>query len=60
MDIALAVAFGLVLFFFEPGNVEINSYCKKAVAGEAKETFASRKECWDYYHEYREDIPKLK
>ena len=60
MDIALSVIFGLVLLVFEPGNGKINSYCKKAVAEETEESFSSRKNCWDHYHEYRDEIPELK
>ena len=55
MDIALVVAFLITLFVFEPGNVEINAYCKAAVQSEE---FESRKSCWEYYTDYREDIPK--
>ena len=44
------------MFIFEPGNQKINAYCKQAVIdGE----FDSRKLCWDYYHEYRDDIPDI-
>jgi len=57
MDIALAVGFLLTLFIFEPGNEKINAYCKASLAGETEEVFKSRKECWDYYNDYREDIP---
>jgi hypothetical protein len=42
-----------------PGNEKINNYCKKAVAGETEESFSSRKDCWDSYHEYRDEIPEL-
>ena len=57
MDIALAVGFLLTLFIFEPGNEKINAYCKASLAGETEEVFKSRKECWDYYDDFREDIP---
>lgn len=55
MDIALVVSFLLVLFVFEPGNKEINKYCKQAVIDKE---FESRKSCWDYYTDYRDTIPK--
>ena len=56
MDIALAVLVIITVFIFEPGNEKINAYCKQAVIdGE----FYSRKLCWDYYHEYRDDIPDI-
>jgi hypothetical protein len=57
MDIALAVGFLLTLFIFEPGNEKINAYCKASLAGETEEVFTSRKDCWDYYDDFREDIP---
>jgi len=41
MDVVLVVGLFLTLFIFEPGNKE----------------FESRKLCWDYYTDYREDIP---
>tara|TARA_B100000131_G_scaffold221919_1_gene213493 strand:+ start:5346 stop:5525 length:180 start_codon:yes stop_codon:yes gene_type:complete len=53
---------GLVLFvvaIFEPGNVEINDYCRASLEGKTEETFGSRKECWDEYNQYRDAIPKL-
>jgi len=55
MDVALVVVFFLTLFVFEPGNKKINAYCKQAVIDEE---FTSRKNCWDYYTDFREDIPE--
>lgn len=41
---------------FEPGNEEINDYCRNAVAeGE----FDSRIECWNEYHQFRDEIPNI-
>ena len=57
MDVVLVVGFFLTLLVFEPGNEKINTYCKQAVIDKE---FESRKLCWDYYHEYREDIPDIK
>jgi hypothetical protein len=57
MDVVLVVGFFLTLLVFEPGNEKINAYCKQAVIDKE---FESRKLCWDYYHEYREDIPDIK
>jgi len=57
MDIILVTAFLLTLFIFEPGNEKINNYCRASLAGETEEVFTSRKECWDHYDDYREDIP---
>ena len=57
MDILLAASLLLTLFIFEPGNEKINNYCRASLAGETEEVFTSRKECWDYYDDFREDIP---
>jgi len=54
MDVVLVVGLFLTLFIFEPGNKKINAYCKQAVIDKE---FESRKLCWDYYTDYREDIP---
>tara|TARA_R110002020_G_scaffold167017_3_gene355218 strand:+ start:16539 stop:16709 length:171 start_codon:yes stop_codon:yes gene_type:complete len=54
MDLILPVIFLLTLFIFEPGNEKINTFCKGAVKDG---TFETRKGCWDYYDNYREDIP---
>tara|TARA_B100001750_G_scaffold246740_1_gene270050 strand:+ start:919 stop:1086 length:168 start_codon:yes stop_codon:yes gene_type:complete len=55
MDLVVPLILVAVTFIFEPGNTEINNYCRSAVADG---TFKSRIECWNYYHEYRDDIPK--
>jgi len=57
MDIILVTSFLLTLFIFEPGNEKINNYCRASLAGETEEVFTSRKDCWDHYDDYREDIP---
>ncbi len=59
MDLLLGSLVLLVLYIFEPGNEEINAYCTASLAGETSEEFSSRKECWDAYHEYRDEIPTL-
>jgi|TARA_B110000908_G_C10227085_1_gene438532 hypothetical protein len=56
MDVGIALIAMLVVFILEPGNEKINAYCTYAI--ETNE-FESRKLCWDYYHEYREDIPDI-
>tara|TARA_R110002074_G_scaffold123683_1_gene259408 strand:- start:25411 stop:25674 length:264 start_codon:yes stop_codon:yes gene_type:complete len=68
VDILLPVVLAIVTFIYEPGNEKINDYCRAAVAGDqlgldgeplTTETFSSRKECWDYYDDFREDIPTI-
>mgnify|MGYP000257910347 CR=1 FL=1 len=59
MDVLLGAVFILVLFIFEPGNEKINTYCRASLAGDTEEKFSSRKECWDKYHEYRDEIPSV-
>ena len=62
MDIVLGAIFILVLLVFEPGNEKINAYCTAAIDLEDERTsekFDKRIECWNHYHEYRDDIPDL-
>jgi len=53
MEVVVGIILVLTLIY-EPGNVEINNYCKYAVE---QEEFDSRVECWNTYHEFRDDIP---
>ena len=55
MELVVPLVLVMVTLIYEPGNAEINNYCKKAVKDG---TFKSRIECWDYYKNYRDDIPK--
>tara|TARA_R100000742_G_C4279678_1_gene105250 strand:+ start:11626 stop:11808 length:183 start_codon:yes stop_codon:yes gene_type:complete len=57
MDVVVPLVLVIVTFIFEPGNKKINTYCEYAV--EETEEFTSRKECWDYYKDYRDDIPDI-
>jgi len=57
MDILIAGLVLIVIAIFEPGNVEINEHCLATLKGQTEDTFDSRKQCWDYYHQYRDGIP---
>jgi hypothetical protein len=62
MDIVVGVVILLALLVFEPGNEEINAYCTAAIDLEDERTsekFDTRIACWNYYNEYREEIPTL-
>ena len=41
---------------FEPGNEDINNFCRKAVS---EGIFESRIQCWDEYKDFRDQIPEL-
>lgn len=54
MDILFSVILVGILLVYQPGNKELNTYCKKAVE---EKTFQTRMECWNYYKDVR-DFPK--
>jgi hypothetical protein len=56
MEILLPLSLIIATIIYEPGNVKINNFCREAVSVGIYET---RKECWDEYHEYRDEIPEL-
>ena len=55
MDLVVPIILVIVTIIYQPGNAQINGYCKYAV--EEAEEFTSRKECWDHYTDYRDEIP---
>ena len=57
MEITLLIV--ILLAVFTPGNTKINEYCSHALEGNTSETFENRAECWNYYHEYRDEIPEI-
>lgn len=56
MDLVVPLILVVVTFIYEPGNVEINNYCRGAVEDEI---FDSKIECWNHYNEYRDEIPNV-
>lgn len=56
MEILVPLSIIVLTFIYEPGNVEINNFCREAVS---VGVYENRKQCWDDYHDYREDIPEL-
>jgi len=55
VDLVVRIILVVLTIVYQPGNENINAYCKHAV--EEAEEFTNRKECWDYYKDYRDEIP---